>query len=164
MNDANLARLNRVLDAAFEKHPEFLRPLLDPRQAASVPWRADVAATKRFLEWWSADREFREAVTEDAKAADRLNLGVDVDEIRFIWDAEFHGKVAGRKDWVAPKSVQQYRAWTSEKLIARRCAAVPAFPPIRATRRGAHGRTIACWGNWGAARMKASSMLRLPSN
>src|ERR1700722_15283994 len=119
MNDETLARMTRLLDAAFEQHPEFLRRMISPKQAALVPWRADVAATKRFLEWWSADREYRDAVNADAKAADRLNLGVDADEIRFIWDAAFHMKALGKKDWVAPKAVQQYRAWTTEKIIYR---------------------------------------------
>jgi radical SAM family RiPP maturation amino acid epimerase len=146
MNDATLARLNKVLEAAFEQHPEFLRPMIDPRVAAEVPWRADVAATKRFLEWWSADREFRDAVNADAKAADRLNLGIDADELRFVWDPVFHSKVLGKKDWVAPKPVQQYRAWTGEKIryreVLRRGACIPADPRHKAWRARQDNRVL----------------------
>jgi radical SAM family RiPP maturation amino acid epimerase len=138
MNDQNLARLDRVLNAAFEQHPEFLRPLLNPRAAQQVPWMADVARTKRFLEWWSADRAFREAVCQDASAANSIDIGVDAEELRYIWDPVFHSQVARKKDWVAPKSVQQYRAFIGEKLRyreqLRRNECIPTDPRHKAWR------------------------------
>ncbi|HTQ75381.1 MAG TPA: radical SAM family RiPP maturation amino acid epimerase [Burkholderiales bacterium] len=146
MNDAAFAHLEQLLDTAFERYPEFLRPLIDPRKAQDVPWKGDVARTKRFLEWWSADREFRQAVNLDARAADRLALGVDAEELRFVWDEEFYAGIRDRKGWVAPKSVQQYRAWIGEKFRyrerVRRQESVPQDPRHAAWRRRQVNRTL----------------------
>jgi len=151
MNDASFARLEKLLDTAFARHPEFLRPLIDPRRAAEVPWMPEVARTKRFLEWWCADREFRQAVREDAGAAERLQLDVDADELRFLWDEEFHIRALGRKDWVAPHSVQRYRAWIGEKFRyrerLRREEGVPSDPRHAAWRQRQMNRTLGHLGS-----------------
>ena len=65
MNDQALARVERTLETAFQRHPEYLRPMLEPRAAAAVPWAPGVARTKRFLERWSADAGFRLALAAD---------------------------------------------------------------------------------------------------
>lgn len=144
MNDATLARLDKVLEAAFSSHPEFLRPMLDPRKAATVPWMGGVARSKRFLEWWMADEEFRHTVREDASAA--AHLGVDADELRFVWDEAFNRKMMGSKEWVAPHAVQQYRAWIGEKLryreYLRREHCAPTDPRHRAWRERQVNRTM----------------------
>lgn len=146
MNDETLARVNRMLETAFQRHSDYLRPLLDPRAAAAVPWMPGVARTKRFLEWWSADAEFRRAVLEDPGAVARWGLEVDADELRFLWDEAFHKQVAARRDWTAPRSVQQYRAWTGEKLVyrerLRREACIPHDPRHRAWRQRQVNRSL----------------------
>jgi radical SAM family RiPP maturation amino acid epimerase len=151
MNDASFARLEQLLDTAFARHPDFLRPLIDPVRAAEVPWMGGVARTKRFLEWWSADREFRQAVKQDVRAADRLQLGVDADELRFLWDEEFHIKALSRRDWVAPKPVQQYRAWIGEKFRyrerLRREDGIPLDPRHAAWRQRQVNRTLGHLGS-----------------
>ena len=119
MNDAAFAQLEQLLDTVFARHPEFLRPLIDPIKAADVPWMGRVARAKRFLEWWSADRELRQSLKQDFKAVDRLGLGVDPNELRFLWDEDFHLKALRTKGWVAPELVQQYRTWIGEKFRYR---------------------------------------------
>jgi radical SAM family RiPP maturation amino acid epimerase len=120
MDEPVLARLQRTLEAAFERHPEYLRPLLDPRAVPHVPWAGDVARTKRFLEHFTADREFRKALARDPLGAVAgRSLAVDPEELRFLWDDAFYRAMLGRRDWTAPHAVQQYRAWIGEKILYR---------------------------------------------
>jgi radical SAM family RiPP maturation amino acid epimerase len=115
-----LARLQRTLDVAFRCYPEYLRPLLDPVAARTVPWVSGVAHSKRLLEYWMADREFRAALPNDpAGTVARYGLRADPEEVRFLWDDAFHRSMLGRADWTAPKAVQQYRAWIGEKFLYR---------------------------------------------
>lgn len=139
VNDETLARVERTLETAFQRHPEYLRPLLDPRAAAAVPWARGVAKTKRFLERWMADAEFRRAMADDpAAAVARWGLDVDHEALRFLWDEEFHKRMLGRADWTAPQAAQQYRAWIGEKILfrerLRRDLCVPQDPRHRAWR------------------------------
>lgn len=139
MNDHALARIERTLETAFQRHPEYLRPMLDPRVAAGVPWAAGVAKTKRLLERWMANAEFRSALTADpAAAVERWALDVDPEELRFLWDEEFHKRMLGRPGWAAPQAAQQYRAWMAEKVLMRerlrRDLCVPQDPRHRAWR------------------------------
>jgi len=146
VNDQTLERVERTLETAFQRCPDYLRPLLDPRAAADVPWAAGVASTKRFLEWWSADPEFRRAVQEDPAAAARWGCTADADEIRFLWDEPFHKQVSARGGWAAPKAVQQYRAWTAEKIVyrehLRRDLCIPQDPRHREWRQRQINRTL----------------------
>jgi radical SAM family RiPP maturation amino acid epimerase len=120
VNERALAKLERTLEAAFCRHPEYLRPLLDPTAARDVPWAGHVAHVKRFLEYYTADREFRIAVAADPRgAAAQSGLTVDPEELRFLWDDDFHRAMLGRADWTAPHRVQQYRAWIGEKVLYR---------------------------------------------
>jgi radical SAM family RiPP maturation amino acid epimerase len=145
LTELNPAGLQAALDAAFA-HPEVFRPLLDPRKAATVPWMTDVARTKRFLEWWSADAEFRRTIEQDPGAAARAGLGVDAEELRFVWDGPFHLEMLRRPDWVMPRSVQRYRLWCAEKIRYRdrmRCElCAPEDPRQRAWRQRQVNRTL----------------------
>jgi radical SAM family RiPP maturation amino acid epimerase len=120
VTDKTLAKLRRRLDAAFRDHPDYLRPLIDPVAARDVPWAGGVAHSKRLLEWWTADREFRHALPRDpAGTVARYGVRADPEELRFLWDDEFHVRMLGRADWTAPPAVQQYRAWIGEKYLFR---------------------------------------------
>jgi radical SAM family RiPP maturation amino acid epimerase len=120
VSEATLAKLERTLETAFRAYPEYLRPLLDPVAARNVPWAGDVAHVKRFLEYFTADRDFRVALARDpCGTAARYGLGVDPEELRFVWDEAFHRAMLGRGDWTAPRPVQQYRAWIGEKILYR---------------------------------------------
>ncbi len=120
MTDKGLAKLRRTLGVAFRHHPDYLRPLLDPVAARSVPWASGVAHSKRLLEYWMADREFRAALPNDpAGTVARYGLRADPEAVRFLWDDAFHRDRLGRADWTAPEAVQQYRAWIGEKLLYR---------------------------------------------
>jgi radical SAM family RiPP maturation amino acid epimerase len=139
VNDQALARVERTLETAFQRHPEYLRPLLDARAAAGVPWAVGVAKTKRLLERWMVDTEFRRALAADpAAAVARWALDVDPEELRFLWDEEFHKRMLGRAEWTAPQPAQQYRAWMGEKVLfrerLRRELCVPHDPRHRAWR------------------------------
>src|SRR6266540_4094981 len=118
VTDKGLAKLRRTLGVAFRHHPDYLRPLLDPVAARSVPWASGVAHSKRLLEYWMADREFRAALPNDpAGTVSRYGLRADPEAVRFLWDDAFHRDRLGRADWTAPEAVQQYRAWIGEKLL-----------------------------------------------
>lgn len=151
MNEASYARLDSQLEAAFSQHPAYLRPLLDPCSASDVPWMPDVARIKRFLEWWSADSEFRDALEHDPDVAMRMGLEVDADEVRFLWDEAFHMEVLGRTQWVAPLCVQRYRMWSSEKIRfrerLRREGCAPGNPRHRAWRERQVKRTLGHLGS-----------------
>ena len=120
VSERALDKLQRTLDAAFREHGDYLRPLLDPAAARDVPWAGEVARVKRFLEYYTADREFRLALAAEPRATvARYGLPVDPEELRFLWDDQFHRAMLGRADWVAPHAVQRYRAWIGEKVLFR---------------------------------------------
>ena len=153
MTEPVAVRLQRTLETAFERHPEYLRPLLDPVAARDVPWAGGVAQTKRFLEHFTADREFRRALAADPRgtAASR-GLPVDPEELRFVWDDAFYRAMLQRGDWTAPHAVQQYRAWIGEKILyrtrLRQESCVPEDPRQRLWRERQIRRS---WGHLGAS-------------
>jgi radical SAM family RiPP maturation amino acid epimerase len=120
VNPEVFAKLQRTLEVAFRCYPEYLRPLIDPVAARDVPWASGVAHSKRLLEYWMADRDFRGALPRDpAGTAARYGLRADPEDLRFLWDDDYHRSKLGRADWTAPRAVQQYRAWIGEKFVYR---------------------------------------------
>ena len=79
--------------------------------------RRDLAWTKRFLEYWSADPAFRQALPSDPNGVARSHgLEVNAEELRPLWTFD-------RTDPVHQQplslSVQRYRAFIGEKLNYR---------------------------------------------
>jgi radical SAM family RiPP maturation amino acid epimerase len=77
----------------------------------------EVAEVKRFLERWSADDEFRQAVDHDANAAARaIGLSIDAAALAPLWDSTAAMTTPVER---LPLSLLRYRAWIWEKLEMR---------------------------------------------
>jgi radical SAM family RiPP maturation amino acid epimerase len=74
-----------------------------------------IANTKRFLERWIADEDFRaEALVDAQAAADRHGIHVDTEAIRPLWDPSSATDLTN-----VSSQVQKYRAYSLEKLKMR---------------------------------------------
>jgi len=124
--------------------PQLL-PLDSPAEA---DYLRDVAHTKRFLEYWSADPKFRELLpTDPAGVAAAAGLEADPEAIRSLWETDAHAPVHSQ----APTpSVARYRAFMSEKFAYRnylRTAADSTHAGFKAWRERQINR---CFGQLGA--------------
>ncbi len=89
-----------------------IRPVLHQRQLADAEYREDLGRSKRYLERYVADPEFRSAAAVDSRAAAaRWGLDVDPEEIRPLWDPK-------RASEPGSLSVGRFRAFTRERLAA----------------------------------------------
>lgn len=125
-------QLDQRMQEAWSMHSDSFQPLIDrhphdlpdalPGEHASVGDRyaSRIAHVKRFLERWTADREFRRRhQSESGQLLENYGIRVDPEEIRYLWDAEYGIKMYRTEGWRAPLVVQQYRVWCSEKLLHR---------------------------------------------
>ncbi len=77
----------------------------------------DVARTKRFLEYWTADPAFREALPHDpVKVTREAGLEADPLEIQALWEFDPEHAVHRRE---TNQTVARYRAFMAEKLNYR---------------------------------------------
>ncbi len=143
-------------DHFWQQHygPHFA-PLLDsdnppPEQAASV------AQTKRLLEFFIADSEFRKALVDSPSEATRSRgLAADAQEVRLLWDLPYATLQTSLRI-PTPPSVQLYRSFIQEKIAhrerlrARDCA--PSQTPHRKWRERQINR---CWTQLGEGRTRA---------
>jgi radical SAM family RiPP maturation amino acid epimerase len=119
-----------------------IRPIFADPTSADAAYMKDVAETKRFLERWSLDRAFREALEQDAVAAvARYGFDVDVEALRPIWDAatakRLKAEAAAGLPVVLPATVRRYNAFIREKLEYRdrmRVAQEPRDPRMASWR------------------------------
>jgi len=89
-----------------------IRPVLHQRHLADAEYRQDLGRSKRFLERYVADPDFRAQVSADSRAAAaRWGLEVDPEEIRPLWDPS-------RASEPGSLSVGRFRAYTRERLAA----------------------------------------------
>ncbi|MEH1874341.1 radical SAM family RiPP maturation amino acid epimerase [Nostoc sp.] len=113
-----------------------IKLLLGNQQNIDTDYVATIAKIKRFLERWSADREFRETLPFDPYGMTRkYNLDIDPEEIRLLWDIEFLQTYD--PDRPIPLKVKQYDAYISESLEYRdkvREEGVPLDPLFKAWR------------------------------
>ncbi|MBD2533464.1 hypothetical protein H6G97_29445 [Nostoc flagelliforme FACHB-838] len=66
-----------------------IKRLWSDRKNIDTDYLSNIAKIKRFLERWSADRQFRETLPIDPYGVTcRYNLDIDPEEIRLLWDAE----------------------------------------------------------------------------
>lgn len=111
---------------------------------------SELAHTKRFLEYWSADAKFREALPADPQGvAASAGLQADPLELRPLWDP--------RPDQPPSLRVQRYCAFMREKLAYRdflRSSATSTHPAFRAWRQRQINR---CLGEMGQS--KGSSLV-----
>jgi radical SAM family RiPP maturation amino acid epimerase len=67
-----------------------IKYLLRDRKTIDREYLSTIANIKRFLERWSGDREFREALPQDPYGVTRrYNLDVDPEELRILWDLDY---------------------------------------------------------------------------
>ncbi len=93
-----------------------IKPIYMDRSSGDPEYLRDVGITKRFLEVWTGDDEFRKLLETDPDGAvARWGLEANPHELRPMWDQEFAAKV-GRD--VHP-SVSRYRGFIIEKLKCR---------------------------------------------
>ncbi len=140
----------RELTEIWLSQPDAFQSLIEPREAADVPYASDVAHVKRFAERWRADRAFREALPADPYGvAARYALRADPDELRCLWDETF---AAGRGErWIAPLVVQRYRLFAREKLLHReKLRAVDCVPSDERHRRWRERQVRRTLGHLGA--------------
>ena len=77
-----------------------------------------IANIKRFLERWSGDREFREALPQDPYGVTRrYNLDVDPEEIRILWDQKYANSYD--PDAAIPLKVKQYTTHICQCIAER---------------------------------------------
>jgi len=112
--------LSEKCDRAFRDHPEKYQRLLE-NPSPDPAYVSQVSRVKRFLECYTADRRVRQAMDTPAQAEMLAFYGLDVDpeEIRYLWDHDFHIEKRRGKGWCAPLSVQRYRLWITEKILHR---------------------------------------------
>lgn len=93
-------------------------PALLPLNSPVEPeFRREIALTKRFLEYWSADPAFRQALPGDAQRVARAaGLEADPQAIRQLWALDPQDPVHQQPP---TPEVVRYRAFTSEKLEYR---------------------------------------------
>lgn len=106
---------------------------------------SELAQTKRFLEYWSADAKFREALPADPRGvAAGAGLQADPIELRPLWDP--------RPNQEPSLKVQRYGAFMREKFAYRdflRSSASSTHPGFRAWRQRQINR---CLGEMGQSR------------
>jgi radical SAM family RiPP maturation amino acid epimerase len=139
--------------AALERHPDLYQPILDERDADPARL-SDVAHAKRFLERYTGDNEFREALPTGMHAlAAKYGLKSDPEEIRLLWDSdpEVHKNFSTKK---MPASVIRYRLWVAEKLVhrdrIRELDCIPSDNNFRIWRERQHNRVFHQLGESGA--------------
>lgn len=125
-----------------------LQPLLPLGSPAQADYLRDVARTKRFLEYWSADPKFREQLPADpAGVAAAAGLEADPEAIRSLWETDAQAPVHRQPP---TPSVARYRAFMQEKFAYRnalRNAAESPHPGFKAWRQRQIHR---CFGQLGA--------------
>jgi len=130
-------------------------PLLPLDTSAEADYLSDVAHTKRFLEYWSADPAFRQALPGDpAGLAAAAGLRADPEAIRPLWDLSSDSSACQS---TLSTSVLRYQAFMREKLAYRdflRSSAQSNHPGFRAWRQRQIQR---CFGQLGA--QKGSSLV-----
>lgn len=115
-----LPTMQQQVDRYFSQTDDVCRKVLDPQHPLDdADYLEEVAHIKRFLEVWTADAAFREAVAIDPVAATKARgLKTNPDEIRRVWDARYAEEAAARQE-PPNRAVLRHRAFMLEKLLMR---------------------------------------------
>lgn len=96
-----------------------IKLLFRDRKTIDREYLSTVAKIKRFLERWTGDRDFREALPLDPRGVTRkYNLDIDPEEIRLLWDEEYSETYDYINEGI-PLKVRQYEAYIRECLVTR---------------------------------------------
>lgn len=119
-------------------------PVLPHGSAATAEVLSELAHIKRFLEYWSADPKFREALPADPVGVTAAaGLQADALALQPLWD------LSGQVYTELPPAVRRYRSFIQEKLVYRdalRSCATSTHPRFRAWRQRQINR---CFGELG---------------
>lgn len=125
-----------------------VRPVLFDKHHADAAYRSDIGHTKRFIERWYADGEFRALAADNATAAAaQYGLQADPEEIRILWDPAQREKLATARE--LPLKVRRYLAFQNEKARSReryRARATPLDPRFAAWRARMMARCVSHLG------------------
>jgi radical SAM family RiPP maturation amino acid epimerase len=111
MQKTDVATGIKLIDKGLKT--DKIKSLLGDRNSLDQEYLSSVANTKRFLERWSGDRKFRDALELDPYGVTRrYNLDVDPEEIRLLWDKKY--AEAYDRQAEIPLKVKQYSAHISE--------------------------------------------------
>lgn len=136
-----------------------IKRLWSERKTIDTEYLLNIAKIKRFLERWSADRQFREDLPIDPYSITRrYNLDVDPEEIRLLWDTEYLN--AYDPNAAIPLVVRQYDAYIQECLQSReeiRKLGTPLNPLFKAWRERQINRIFSEFGF-----TKADSIVHAP--
>lgn len=115
-----LPAMQEHFELFFNRTAGLCQPVLDSQQLPVDPdYRSDIAHTKRFLELWTADAQFRtECAADPVAAVQARGLQADPERIRRLWDGEYAREAEARGEPLN-LSVLRYRAFTLEKLLFR---------------------------------------------
>ena len=92
-------------------------PILPWDSQVDPAYLSDVAHTKRFLEYWSADPAFREALPQDPSGVSKAaGLQAEAESIRPLWEQNPNSPIFQQPFSL---SVQRYRAFMQEKVAYR---------------------------------------------
>ncbi len=109
------------LDRMLVDQPD-LQSLIRPDCVRDGDYASELAETKRFVERWRADADFRAALDSDAvAAAERWQFGLDPEELRPIWNADEACDVSPR--------LRRFRYWLFEKIWRREQTRVRSCEP-----------------------------------
>ena len=112
--------VRKAFDRQVVENKKTIRKILFGQSApAPADYLSSVAETKRFLENYVADLEFREALSKNpGKAALERGLKMDPEKIRFLWDASYAFWALSSFQPLTHE-VLRYRAFMQEKLLHR---------------------------------------------
>ena len=123
----------------------MIQPVYRERSSATSEYLAEIAHTKRLLECWEADSEFRTALQQDPRAIARsYGLQSDAEALRPLWDDSVES------DRPVSRAVQRYRAFVLEKLRHRdelRQTSRPRSSHFHAWRQRQMARTVSQLGS-----------------
>jgi radical SAM family RiPP maturation amino acid epimerase len=142
----------KELNTIFAQDPRF-HSIIDPKSADSVPYRSELAQTKRFEERLRCDRVFRERLAADPVATVKAyGLEVDAEALRPFWDDDVARNMAEDPTFVPALPALRHRLFAREKLLHReKTRAVECMPSDERHRSWRERQIKRCLGELGPA-------------
>jgi radical SAM family RiPP maturation amino acid epimerase len=108
------------LNAILASQPAEFQSLIDPVQAARVPYASEIAHLKRFIEIWRATPNFRAdyAGNHVAEVLRAYGLKVEPEASRYVLERSFCGTVEPEVEGM-PLVARRHRFFMREKLLHR---------------------------------------------
>ena len=108
-----------LIQAVIESDPRF-GSIIDPRDVKRIAYSSELAAIKRFSEWYKSDPEFREHVADNPQeAVEKYGIGITAEEVACLWDARQAEKLDRDTEWTPPLAILRHKLFMKEKLLHR---------------------------------------------